>query len=149
MSTQPLAWTVKTANEILHPPDTDKTQPEDCSVYRRSGSGYRVAHLVLLPLLTPPKTLRAFFTLFYFNIFIVSNGALWIGEPCMPWHCHIGFRGTFMALPRDKAIAVPWRCHGSHTNVSQACMWSWRTFMAMPWQWTDQEDLPVKVLVRY
>ena len=33
-------------NENLHTPDTEETRSGDCSVYRRSGSGSRAAHLV-------------------------------------------------------------------------------------------------------
>ena len=38
---------LKTRNKIPHTPDdTEETRPERCSVYRRSGKGYRAAHLI-------------------------------------------------------------------------------------------------------
>ena len=49
---------LKTTNIIRHTPDTEDTRPEDSSVYRRSKTGYRAAHFILLPLITPPRTLR-------------------------------------------------------------------------------------------
>ena len=35
---------LKTTSKIPHIPDTEDTRPEDCSVNRRSGTGYRAAH---------------------------------------------------------------------------------------------------------
>ena len=37
---------LKTTNTFPHTPDTEETRPEDCSVYRRSETGYRAAHFI-------------------------------------------------------------------------------------------------------